>query len=98
MNTTKDGGPTFPGLDYTPGYGRSRPVVLPSGETIWEEHSSGMSLRDYFAAKALQGMLSADCEDKMAAWSNSDKAAAWSYEFADAMLAEREKSAKAAAK
>lgn len=54
----------------------------------------GMSLRDYFAAKALQGMLSAECDDKMCAWSNPDKAAEWSYQFADAMLVAREKGAK----
>lgn len=53
----------------------------------------GMTLRDYFAAKALQGMLASNDEDKMAAWRDASKAAAWSYLFADAMLAEREKHA-----
>lgn len=49
----------------------------------WTE--DGMSLRDYFAAKAMQGVLSIDvdldCPPK--------HIASWSYEIADAMLAER---------
>lgn len=54
----------------------------------------GLTIRDYFAAKALQGMLASNDEDKMVAWTNAEKAAAWSYLFADAILAAREKGAK----
>lgn len=43
----------------------------------------GMSLRDYFAAKAMQLWLS--CDDDPRAM------AEWSYRVADAMLKEREK-------
>lgn len=43
----------------------------------------GMSLRDYFAAKALQGMLSGDLN-----WS-VDHAPKEAYRFADAMLEAR---------
>jgi len=44
-----DGGPAFP----TPR------VVREDGEVLqWESY--GMSLRDYFAAKALQGLMSQD--------------------------------------
>lgn len=46
----------------------------------------GMSLRDYFAAKALGGML-ADPEFV----EGFDKAAEIAYQFADGMLAAREK-------
>lgn len=55
--------------------------------------NEGMTLRAYIATKALQGMLAADCEDKMAAWSNPAKAATWAAEFADALMAELEKPA-----
>ncbi len=44
----------------------------------------GMTLRDYFAAKALQG-LAGEIEDEA-------RAARWCYEMADAMLSQREKS------
>ncbi len=51
--------------------------------------SMGMSLRDYFAAKAMQGLLSDPnagmLDDDMNHW------AALSYKMADAMLRAREK-------
>ena len=44
-----------------------------------------MTLRDYFAAKALQGMLAGDAE-----WiASEDVAATRAYKMADAMLAAR---------
>jgi hypothetical protein len=46
---------------------------------------SGMTLRDYFAAKAMQGMLAEDCDY---VWTSLAAAA---YECADAMLKERVK-------
>jgi hypothetical protein len=48
--------------------------------------SSGMSLRDYFAAVALQGFIAGRDSYTPAA-----HAAKWAYEQADAMLAERAK-------
>lgn len=48
--------------------------------------NKGMSLRDYFAAKAMQGLVSIDDLDM----TPSDYAR-WAYQQADAMLAEREK-------
>jgi hypothetical protein len=48
---------------------------------------SGMTLRDYFAAKALQGVLAADTEELLSV----DAIASVSYRIADAMLKEREK-------
>jgi hypothetical protein len=45
----------------------------------------GMSLRDYFAAKAMQSQI--QCGDFIA----RQHTACWAYEMADAMLAERDK-------
>jgi hypothetical protein len=56
--------------------------AFPSDRDI---QTSGMPLRDYFAAAALQGQLST--EQGFAA--DSDKIAQWSYQLADAMLAAR---------
>jgi hypothetical protein len=47
----------------------------------------GMTLRDYFAAKALQGVLAADTEELLSV----DAIASVSYRIANAMLKEREK-------
>lgn len=52
---------------------------------------SELDLRDYFAAKAMQGELSA--QDRGRFYDNENKVnglAAWSYDVADAMLAARE--------
>lgn len=76
----KDGGPAFPIDLRADGFGMNR----------------GMSLRDYFAAAALQGHVachnilekSMSEEECKLAWIN---AAAFSYRCADAMIAEREK-------
>ena len=68
MNT---GGPAFPG-----------PYVNDKGglEAVWKQ--GGMTLRDYFAAKAMQGIL----------FEGLDPAdtAKHAYEMADAMLKARE--------
>lgn len=48
-------------------------------------HFNGMTMRDYFAAKALQGLLS-----NRNAEAAIDEFAAKSYRMADAMLAARE--------
>jgi len=47
------------------------------------QHTKGMTLRDYFAAKAMQGLMDAG----MPMSEIADEA----YEMADAMLAAREK-------
>lgn len=82
----KDGGPAFP-------------VPLNPGEP-WQGMApcDGMTLRDYFAAKAMQGML-ADRETILAFANNAHKEmvgpndlmATASYGMADAMLKERNK-------
>ena len=55
------------------------------GHTGWSQ-SAGMTLRDYFAAKAMQAVLSR--EDRKG---NSTDYAEIAYQMADAMLAAREK-------
>jgi hypothetical protein len=51
----------------------------------WGKPEEGMTLRDYFAAKALQGLLS-DSYD----FSDRNRIAVKAYDFADAMLKARE--------
>jgi hypothetical protein len=58
-----------------------------SGQTV-DIVNPGMTLRDYFAAKALQAMATRSDMDGVA----YDKLAAYAYDYADAMLAERSKS------
>lgn len=50
------------------------------------DYTGGMTLRDYFAAKAMQGLLAADPDTR---WDDYD-CAKYAYAQADAMLAERE--------
>lgn len=73
MNKINDGGRAFPVWELN---GQGKPEMT----------GFGMSLRDYFAAKAMQG-LAANPE----AWDMTDeKVAEWAYNAADAMLAARE--------
>ena len=59
---------------------------MDDGEGCWYTPSSeGMELRDYFAAKAMQGFLTEDCDVIL------DSLAHESYQVADAMMREREK-------
>jgi hypothetical protein len=56
--------------------------AFPSAD--FEQHEyTGMTLRDYFAAKAMQAFLSAEKTDF------PEQAAAWAYQVADAMLEAR---------
>lgn len=55
------------------------------GHTGWSQ-SAGMTLRDYFAAKAMQGICASG---PALEWSN-DRLAAEAYAMADKMLAARE--------
>jgi len=48
---------------------------------------AGMTLRDYFAAKAMLGFLTLDMQDEYLASETAKEA----YRYADAMLKEREK-------
>lgn len=68
MSNTNTGGPAFPESG-------------PRGQASWGE---GMSLRDYFAAKAMQGEMVQGIHERDFDWT-----AARCYKVADAMLAAR---------
>ena len=77
MSNTDTGGPAFP---HTVEYkGSECGGVVPHG---------GMTLRDYFAAKAMQGELASQSPENE--YTNLDALAALSYRVADAMLKARE--------
>lgn len=80
MTTTKtaDGGPAFP--EY---------VAEKSIQGMQFGMINGMSLRDYFAAKAMQGYSGRGGEDRV--FDTHEDVAHWAYAVADAMIAEREK-------
>ncbi len=67
--------------------------AFPFVPTDYGGFQDGMSLRDYFAAAALQGMIASspvvDRTDSKAI--NKPRWAKQAYSFADAMLAERDK-------
>ena len=68
MNQINDGGPAFPAQDWK----------------AKGNHHPGMTLRDYFAAAALQGLLA---DGGGSSWEADAKNA---YQAADAMLKARE--------
>jgi hypothetical protein len=55
----------------------------------WQEAHFGMSLRDYFAAKALQGLTSATNSQGDWTCGAPESVAKAAYDFADAMLKAR---------
>lgn len=79
----KDGGPAFPdkrrvlAVDGTPHFGGAL------------EHVPGMSLRDYFAGKALEG-IEASQGNSVHFVITAERVAIRAYELADAMLKARE--------
>jgi len=83
----KDGGPAFPGAKKNPSEqfaALGQPEYIPT---------SGMTLRDYFAASVVQGMLAYPGDNLRGSWhSNSTDShiAAAAYAIADAMLKARE--------
>lgn len=60
----------------------------------WSSPESGMTLRDYFAAKAMQGLLSANPETTsklIVVTKGSGSVSELAYVIADAMLKQRNK-------
>ena len=84
---TKDGGPAFPLCGSI--VKQYQPTGIVTGESL-QGFQSGMSLRDYFAAKALQGLLSYTYASERFR-GDLKVAAIEAYEIADAMLEAREK-------
>jgi len=72
MNATNNGGSAFP-VPYAAGI--ESPLMYPS---------EGMTLRDYFAVRAMQGMLAA------AENYSTDDLVGYAYSVADAMIKARE--------
>jgi hypothetical protein len=70
MSKTSTGGPAFPAFEHHPNYGQMLAV-------------GGMTLRDYFAAKAMQAIVSNGDVDPQ-------KISQASYIIAEAMLKARE--------
>jgi hypothetical protein len=73
MNKTNTGGPAFPAFEHHPNYGQMLAV-------------GGMTLRDYFAAKAMQAILG-----RTDSRFTTDLAfvGGKAYQYADAMLSAR---------
>ena len=59
--------------------------AFPKGQSDYSENR-GMTLRDYFAAKAMQGVLSSPSDP-----ASFEAVGVFAYKVADAMLAERDK-------
>lgn len=97
MSEKDDGGSAFAGVttitrtkDYSSlmGYrGVFNPDTLPTVDII--KTDGGMSLRDYFAAKAMASDICASANGAGAV--HEEALAKWAYAMADAMLAERAK-------
>lgn len=85
MQNEHDGGAAFPRLEEVRRFdeeaGRYKTHLLPV---------EGMSLRDYFAAKAMQSIACADADNGRFR-DGVGRTAQFAYDMADAMLAEREK-------
>jgi hypothetical protein len=92
----KTGGPAFPGFSYTEGRGNFKRNIE---NAEWECHMPGMSLRDFMAAKFAaklcageEARMLADKDGRYDGESNwAEVVAMNAYEFADAMLKERNK-------
>jgi hypothetical protein len=75
MSIQDDGGSAFPLVDHI------------DNDNNYKCAESGMSLRDYFAAKSMQGMVTAEFGNTF----SPEHWAEYSYKVADAMLKERAK-------
>jgi len=88
MSNTNTGGPAFPTVDYTKPVGSGNHIMTING---------GMTLRDYFAAKAMQAIYAAqvewqstDCPADAESLQVMEDVAGDAYALADAMLKARE--------
>ena len=67
----------------------SNPPAFPN-EVGYKHQQGGMTLRDYFAAKAMQGLIAADAHDGGCVKCGDKHIAPLAYEMADDMLKARE--------
>lgn len=80
MSAIKDGGTAFPIPD----------IYHPNGEIV-QFANTGMTMRDYFAAKALPSVIIQCARDTMHDMTEEDYFAMRAYKLADAMLRARGK-------
>ena len=80
IDTTNNGGPAFPEIRIRGGDNYNLPMKLYYG---------GMTLRDYFAAKAVSQIIATCANDTTHGMSEADYFAGRAYEIADAMLKAR---------
>ena len=87
MNTINNGGPAFPAGSIR----KSRSAADPGADFVVTDvvapKQPGMTMRDYFAAKAMQGLLAQSCGSAMG--SDPINGAQYAYAMADAMLKAR---------
>ena len=88
----QDAGTAFPWIADFPGpcTNKITGLPVPAGENQ-RHYFSGITVRDYFAAKALPSLLDLCREDTHPGCTYQEHCAANAYEVADAMLAERAK-------
>lgn len=67
--------------------GQAFPRAAAQLDVGYVAEQKGMTLRDYFAAKAMQGELAAQYDRTQ--WASSEKLAKRAYQLADAMLEAR---------
>ena len=79
MSNTNTGGPAFPSGLIDP----STP------EDAVQSLHEGMTLRDYFAAKAMQGLITSASLSRTESWYDEERVAESAYKMADAMLKAR---------
>ena len=97
MSDRNDGGPAFPShTEHLTIQDPNKPYNGDSTSPDWNLNISyypdGMSLRDYFAAKAMQAIISkGNGSDATGGEKGVPLIAKYSYEYADAMLRERDK-------
>lgn len=77
-NQINDGGPAFP----------HKRQIRCNGEVIDSEMEPGMTLRDYFAAAALQGLIAS--RGSMSTRFLAEDDASYVFEIADAMIKAKE--------
>lgn len=86
--TKNTGGPAFPHKAYM-GTRINYSTNL-EGFVYWEQPGA-ITLRDYFAAKAMQGQLCAQANSDFGIWKDFEAMAEEAYRISDAMIEEREK-------
>ena len=105
----KDGGPAFPRQGVRTGPGPNEHAFMPSGivdQSVFGhfvnpqlQEQTGMSLRDYFAAAAIQPLVQshmhvsgrfASTAQTVTSYASDDEVARRAYAIADAMLKARE--------